>query len=137
MLKNKGFWIVFSAVIVNFILGFQFNFYRFDWFDMVLHFLGGLGVYFIVQQYFKNDLSDFLWIKRTILLVGATALVGIIWEFAEYSFTAIPAVLPLPWDGMSFIGDLPDTLADLSLDTLGGLFGSILHFFRQRKAKQF
>ena len=133
MLKNKGLWIVFSAIAVNFILGFKFNFYRFDWFDVSLHFLGGLGVYLILQQYFKTDLSGLPWLKRTILLVGTTALVGVIWEFAEYSFTAIPAILPLPWDGLSFIGDLPDTLSDLSLDILGGLFGSILYLHSLRK----
>ncbi len=136
MLKNKGFWIVFLAIAANFILGFQFNFYRFDWFDVSLHFLSGLGVYFVVQQYFRKDLSGFPWIKKTILLVAVTALVGIIWEFAEYSFTAVPAILSLPWDGLSFIGDLPDTLQDLALDTSGALLGSILHFFRQRKPQQ-
>lgn len=136
MLKNKGVWIVFAAVIANFILGFEFNYYRFDWFDTSLHFLGGLGVYFIISTYFKTDLAGLPWLKKTILLVGATILVGVIWEFAEYSFTAIPAILPLPWDGLSFIGDLPDTLADLSLDILGALMGSVLHSFRKRQSEQ-
>lgn len=125
-----------SAIVANFILGFEFNFYHFFWFDMVLHFLGGLGVYLIVSSYFQNGLAKLSWFNRTILLVGVTALIGVIWEFAEYSFTAIPAILPLPWDGLSFIGDLPDTLSDLSLDILGGLFGCILHFFGQRQSKQ-
>ena len=132
MLKNKRFWIVFWVIILNFVLGFEFNFYRFDWFDTSLHFLGGLGVYFIVAQYFRKDFADLSWIKRTIALVGTSVLVGVIWEFAEYSTTVIPAVLPLPWDGLSFIGDLPDTLADLSLDILGALTGCVLHFFRKR-----
>ncbi len=135
MLKNTGFWIVISAIIVNFLLGFEFNFFRFGWFDTSLHFLGGLGVYFIVFQYFQADLAGCPWLKRTILLVGMTALIGIIWELAEYSATVIPAIISLPWDGLSFIGDLPDTLADLSLDILGALSGSVLHFFRQRQAK--
>ena len=132
MLKNKGFWIVLAIIIVNFLLGFEFNFFRFGWFDVSLHFLGGLGVYLILSQYFGKDFAGLPWLRRTIALVGISALVGIIWEFAEYSFTAIPAVLSLPWDGLSFIGDLPDTLADLALDISGALFGSILHFFRKR-----
>ncbi|MDP3731284.1 MAG: hypothetical protein Q8R34_02200 [bacterium] len=131
MTKNAGSWIVFSAIIANFILGFGFNYYRFSWFDTSLHFFGGLGVYLILSSYFRSDLAGLLWLRRTILLVGATVLVGVIWEFAEYSFTTIPAILSLPWDGLSFIGDLPDTLTDLSLDLLGALFGSILHFFRK------
>src|SRR3989344_5525463 len=135
MLKNKGSWIVFSVIIANFVHGFEFNYYRFDWFDTSLHFLGGLGVYLILYSYFKNSLTGLPWIKKTILLVGATALVGVIWELAEYSFTAIPAILPLPWDGLSFIGDLPDTLADLSLDIFGALLGSILHSLGQRKSQ--
>lgn len=136
MIKNTGFWIIFTAIAANFILGFGFNFYRFFWFDMILHFLSGWGVYLIVSSYFQNGLANLSWLNRTILLVGVTALIGMIWELAEYSFTAIPAVLPLPWDGLSFIGDLPDTLSDLSLDILGSLFGGILHFLRQRQPKQ-
>lgn len=135
MLKNTGFWIVSFAIIVNFLFGFKFNFYRFAWFDTSLHFLGGLGVYFIVSQYFKKDLAHLSWLRRTIILTGISVLVGVIWEFAEYSATAVPAILSLPWDGLSFIGDLPDTLQDLSLDMLGALFGAILHFFGQRQAK--
>lgn len=133
MLKNKGFWIVLFAIILNFLLGFKFNFYRFNWFDVSLHFLGGLGVYFIVSQYFRKDLTNLSWLHRTIILTGVSVLVGVIWEFAEYGATAIPAVLSLPWDGLSFIGDLPDTLNDLGLDISGALFGSVLHFFRKRK----
>lgn len=136
MVKNTGFWIVLFITIANFLLGFKFNFYRFDWFDIMLHFLGGLGVYLILDAYFKNDMATLPWLRRTILLVGTTALVGTIWEFAEYSFTAVPAILSLPWDGLSFIGDLPDTLTDLSMDIIGALFGSILHFFRQRQAQK-
>lgn len=135
MLKNKGFWIVLFIIIINFLLGFKYNFYRFDWFDISLHFLGGLGVYLILYPYFRKGLADMLWLEQTILLVGTTALVGIIWEFAEYSFTAIPGIIPLPWDGLSFIGDLPDTLTDLSMDILGALFASILHFIRKGKAQ--
>src|SRR3989344_3870896 len=136
MIKNKGFWIVLAALLANYYFGFELNFYRFPWFDITLHFLGGLGVYLILSSHFRSDLAGLLWLRRTILLVGATVLVGVIWEFAEYSFTAIPAVLSLPWDGFSFIGDLPDTLFDLGIDISGAIFGSILHFFRQRKPKQ-
>ena len=139
MLKNLRFWILFIIFWANAILGFGFNFYRFFWFDQVLHFLGGLGVYIFLYPYFRNDLAGLLWIKKTILLVGASVMVGVIWEFAEYSTTAIPAILNLPWDGYTFIGDLPDTLEDLTLDTLGALSGSIiylLHSFRQRKTEQ-
>ena len=137
MFKNKGVLIILVAIAANFLLGFGFNFYHFSWFDVVLHFLGGLGVYLVLSSYFQKDLVNLSWLHRTILLVGTTAMVGIIWEFAEYSFTVIPAILPLPWDGFSFIGDLPDTLSDLSLDILGGLFGSILylHSLRKRKTK--
>lgn len=133
MIKNIGFWIVLFAIILNFFLGFGFNFYHFPWFDTLLHFLGGLGVYLILSQYFRTDLASLSWFKRSIFLISASALTGILWEFAEYSATAIPAVIPLPWDGLSFIGDLPDTLSDLALDIFGALFGSILHFFGQRK----
>ena len=132
MLKNKGFWLVFATIIVNFLLGFEFNFFRFGWFDVSLHFLGGLGVYLILSQYFGKDFAGLPWLRRTIALVGISVLVGVIWEFAEYSFTAIPAVFSLPWDGLSFIGDLPDTLADLSLDILGALFGSIISFLSSK-----
>ena len=132
MLKNTGFWIIIFVIVVNFLLGFVFNFFRFGWFDTSLHFLGGLGVYFILAQYFRKDLAGLSWLKRTISLVGVSVLVGVVWEFAEYSATVIPVVLPLPWDGLSFIGDLPDTLTDLALDISGALFGAILHFFRKR-----
>lgn len=136
MLKNTGLWIVVFVIVINFMLGFEFNFFRFGWFDTSLHFLGGLGVYLILAQYFRKDLAGLSWLNRTISLVGVSVLVGVIWEFAEYSATALPAILPLSWDGLSFIGDLPDTLTDLALDISGSLFGSIAsHFFGQRKTQ--
>src|SRR3989344_1403946 len=105
MTKNAGFWIVLSALLANYFFGFELNFYRFPWFDTTLHFLGGLGVYFLISQYFRNDLANLSWLNRTILLAWTTALVGIIWEFAEYNATILSVVLPNSTGGFNFIGD--------------------------------
>lgn len=130
MVKSFGFWILVFAVLANFILGFWFNFYRFGWFDITLHFLGGFGVYILSANFFRKDLSGLPWIKRSILLIGISVAAGVFWEFAEYTASI---VWPARDGGFSFIGDLADTVNDLAMDVIGAFAGSILHFFRQRK----
>lgn len=75
----------------------------------------GVGVYPVIKQ------SDQV-LKRILIIVGATCLVGILWEFWEYILTYIfNSAVPKFFGVRSLMGDLEDTLSDLALDVLGAL----------------
>ena len=96
------------------------------WFDMFMHFLGGLweGLFFIWFFSIINfpflklslEVVDFRLIYKTILFV---LLIGIFWEFFEFFAN-------------NYIGHDPfsilDTVSDVFFDLVGGAF-SILYFF--------
>jgi uncharacterized membrane protein YjdF len=132
MRRNLGPWILFFTFLANFVLGFGYRLYlRTGLFDITLHFLGGLGVYLTLYQFVSKD---FLKVPRwqfIILLLGATTLIGVLWEFTEYvTSTTIGTI-----HGIELIGNLRDTLEDLFLDILGALVGSFIRpGFKKRRA---
>ena len=131
MLKNFGFWLLVFIFTANIVLGFTYNFYDFWYFDKILHFLGGFGVYLAVKQYFGKTIKNASWFDSALLLVSLSVFVGVLWEFAEFALANLWLTRP---GEVELIGDLRDTIDDLAMDTLGAVIASILHFFRQRKA---
>ncbi len=87
------------------------------WFDMPMHFLGGLwlGLCFIwILE--KKTLS----IKSILHIILSVLLVGILWELFELYFVNLIARNPF---------DILDTLSDIFFDLAGG-FLAILYFFK-------
>ncbi len=88
-------------------------YYLFWYFDMPMHFLGGLASVFLLAYWFygKFSGSDFIWQILCLVLV-----VGIGWEIFEYIF--------LNWYGGEQFKIL-DSLSDMCFDMAGGIIGVI------------
>lgn len=103
--------------------GMYYDWYEFFWFDLVLHFLGGFFVALLMVEYLKPHFLPSSKITNILILVGATAFIGVVWEFAEYiAHIALREPLHASF-GIStyFIGDLDDTIEDLLMDILGAM----------------
>ncbi len=134
MRKNYGFWLLVIVFLVNITFGLGLDWYKKFWFfDVILHFLGGLGVYIVAREYFSKDFRENSWIRYSLLLVGIVMFVGVLWEFTEYN---INIVWRARLQNIQVIGDLDDTMKDLAMDMLGGIIGAISHFFWHRKSQK-
>ncbi len=104
-------------------------------FDKVLHFFGGfwaaaLFVWFFDQKPFHVYASFFKSVLLTIVLAVAFAsLLGLLWEFFEFSYDHLIAI---PYHAQVAQLSNDDTMGDLIADFFGGLFFSIL-FTRFRR----
>lgn len=112
-----------TAIFIINLVGMYYNWYEFFWFDMVLHFSGGLFVALLFSLYLKAHLFPNTRTANLLIVVGATMIIGVVWEFAEYlanqtfSETA-SAALGIRVD---FMGNLDDTITDLLMDMLGAI----------------
>lgn len=98
------------------------------WFDTAQHFLGGFFVAMFMYYYLKSHLLDGNLIKNVLIVTGATVLIGVVWEFAEYIANQTLIEPFYRWFEIRayFMGDLQDTVKDLAMDTLGAL---VLYIF--------
>ncbi|TSC82075.1 MAG: hypothetical protein G01um101420_605 [Parcubacteria group bacterium Gr01-1014_20] len=92
------------------------------WLDIIMHMAGGAWVALLAAHLItirKIISSDRHFLERYILILGAVALVGVLWEFYEY----LADVFLLKVHPINFAPNpklLPDTLSDLLNDFLGG-----------------
>ena len=93
--------------------------------DIAMHFLGGCIVAWFLCLYFKNERKIIPKLAGALLIIGGTALVGILWEFFEWSLDNFVFI------ETQFMGGLNDTLFDLAMDLAGGLVVAL--FFRKQK----
>lgn len=124
-------FIFWASIILVWYLGFIYDFwFRFWWFDIPLHFSGGLWSFVavsytlrkfnIVIEGSRKELVSF------ILLISSIALIGVVWEFAELIFDRY-----VFRTGFTFLpGVFEDTLLDLLMDILGGIIGFV--FYKKR-----
>ena len=117
-------YLIFFIFILNSAAS-KFHLYSSIWFfDMPMHFLGGLwvGLFFIYLFWFK-PLSSNLFIE---IMMGVL-FIGVSWEIFEFIFT-------------NHIGQAPfntlDTISDICFDLAGGLF-TILYVFRSKMTISF
>ena len=119
------------VLITHVILLFLFNIYEvFPWFDMPMHFIGGISVaitYFLILQFFQKEnylkMNGFFNVLFIFALVSLTA---VFWELFEFSAEFI--------SGLNLQGNLGDTMIDFSLGMLGGLLAAI---FLESQAKRY
>lgn len=131
----------FIALVIIFLINassFYYDWYlRFFWFDMTLHFLGGFFVAMFMAHYLEDYLGESK-LKNLLIVIGATMLVGVVWEFAEY-IASVALIGPL-YNYFEihfyFMGDLDDTVNDLAMDILGAIIFSSLHLLGRGKAHQ-
>lgn len=92
--------------------------YTTRWFDMVLHFSGGVWVamFFTYIIFFRNFLE-----KKSLGVLLGVAMVVILWEFFEFYSNNFIGRIPF---------DIADTVSDMVLGLAGG--GLALFFLRER-----
>lgn len=117
-------FLIWFLIFIFFLHGINTYFYLYwqiEWLDNVLHFLGGawLALFMVWFSYFfgKAAVPKAPVFFVLLIIVGASALGGIIWEFFEFSFDQFVG------KGIMDIGQLgvKDTMSDLFFDLLGGL----------------
>lgn len=111
-------------MVVNNPMGF---YYRWWWFDIPMHMLGGFVAAWSVARFFK-DYKKLValkpWAFEVFVLVSGTALIGILWEVYEFFMSLIFNIVMQP--------SVADTVADLVNDCVGALlFCLFIHFYRR------
>lgn len=111
-------YLIFFIFLLNMAAG-EFHWYSsLWWFDMPMHFLGGvflgLGLVWLLRLE-KKPFPRAFWI----ILLGVLAL-GVAWELFELVFDNYVAGMPFLW---------LDTLSDLSYDLAGGLFAYFFYCY--------
>ena len=112
---------VFVLVAHLFLLLF-FNFYSiFPWFDIPMHFIGGISLgitYFLILQFFqkKNYLRMDSFFK-VLFIFALVSLTAVFWELFEFSAEFLT--------GFDLQGTLNDTMLDLFLGMLGGFLTAV------------
>lgn len=105
--------------VVNALATFFYWYWRLRWFDMPMHFLGGVWVSGLVIwfRYFSNNLLVPPQTFRELCLIGAGVafLVGLGWEVYELAMSVALG---------GHINAMRDTLSDLCFDVLGGIFSA-------------
>ena len=117
LLKRLSYLII-LIFIFNLVAGKLYWYSSIWWFDMPMHFLGGVWVGLILIYLFRvHGLSN-----KTILgLLLGVLLVGVGWEFFEFAF-----VNPIAGNPFNTL----DTLSDIFFDLAGGAF-ALLYFLKR------
>ncbi len=118
--------LILALVLVLNFFAFQFFWYwKFWWFDLVMHFLGGLTVGYLVifitqiyhREYFLNQFKSRADILALVLI--SAFIVGGAWELFEFSVDQHQA-LPLLIKSIATLQmGLKDSLLDILLDLIG------------------
>ncbi|OGN25991.1 MAG: hypothetical protein A2925_04645 [Candidatus Yanofskybacteria bacterium RIFCSPLOWO2_01_FULL_44_22] len=108
------------------------------WFDAVQHFLGGFFIAMLIASYLKDHMVSGKTFKNMLVVTGATALIGVFWEFTEYTANqTLPGWIYEQFQIKTyFIGDLKDTLSDLFLDIAGAACFYGLHLLNRRNSHE-
>ena len=123
-----GLFIIFFGIFVSE----KFALYaRWDQFDPLLHALGGLTAAWFGLALFQDDITHMAAWKQILLFVGFAALVGVLWEFAEYRANFARETLPWLWHWFHG-GDLTDTMTDLAADVTGAVALTLWALWRER-----
>jgi len=105
------------VALVNFWAGKFFWYDAIWWFDMPMHFLGGVVISFLLAYLFYSFLIKKEATQSVIFLIFGVIVVGIGWEVFEYIFKNVIA-------GQFF--NTLDTISDVCFDLAGGAAGIFL-----------
>lgn len=105
-------------------------YYRIDHLDKLFHFIGGLIVVWFFSICLNNKFSKLPVWEKLIALLTVIFLVGLFWEFLEYiSGSYLKNYWPI-LGRYFYIGNLRDSLGDLTADVMGGLVFSLVYLYR-------
>lgn len=110
-----------------------FLYWRMEWIDMPMHFLGGLllGVLTLWLFYFSDKVTmpeNSRWFILFIIL-GGVALGGTLWEFSEFGIDYF--WFKNNFDLRNQLG-VQDTMGDLFFDLTGGLMAGVLFLWKRQ-----
>lgn len=123
-----------------FLTGWFNLYYRYPGFDKALHIGGGVITAWLVSVVFLEESKNTSRPKYYFLFLSGFALVGVLWEFAEFSAGVLTKdALPVFYYYFHG-GNLPDTIGDLAAGLLGAtLFALWLsvkqHFTKKPESK--
>lgn len=101
----------------------KFYWYNSIWyFDIIMHFLGGVWVGLFFIYIFSRESLDFLFLK----VILSVLLIGISWEVSEFYVNNMIGQVPF---------DIVDTLFDICFDIFGGLL-SVIYFQKIMRASE-
>ena len=112
-----NFILIISIAVIHLIATYFYLYWTLPWFDIMVHFLGGLWVgstaiwyIYFSGRFYKND--DLPISKTRIFLISivSTIIVGVLWEVFEFYVGAVD----------------PDYIADTILDLIMNTLGSIV-----------
>jgi hypothetical protein len=112
------------------------NFPIIDW---PMHFLGG----FLIAYFFLDVIREALIAQRPLwkdllLIVGASLIVGVLWELMEFAITNMAgSYFAQRLHQECCIGSLADTLKDLVMDSLGAITLFFAFRYTHRKDRMF
>jgi len=121
--------ILFLIVVIFFLNLLAMKFYWYwsiPWFDMLMHFLGGLFISLVLLwlNYFRGLLGSFSKKKAILIAILGTLVIGLLWEIFEFSLDTF--ITEKSWD-------MADTLSDLFFDLLGAGIGTIYYYARLKE----
>jgi uncharacterized membrane protein YjdF len=116
ILIKQSLFLIIIIFILNKVANLFFWYTSIVWFDMMMHFLGGVFVALalgsVLTGYLKNaENKKVFWVILVSVLV-----VGLGWEVFEFSVQELVKVVGL--------ADIPDSLSDLLFDALGAIVGT-------------
>ena len=132
-------WTVIFMVLAVHGLAISSGWYEYNkWFDIPMHFAGGFAIgllalagleAWIEKVTFKKSLKPWAQIAvAAVAVMGAAAIVGIVWEWYEFIFDNLAVMYSLEIRPAQMT--IGDTLADLAFDLIGALAAFTL--FRRR-----
>jgi len=118
------FWSVVAIITFHIIAMCNSMYFSIWWLDIPMHFFGGAWVALLFFAIFGDVINEskintfFGFLKILVLAIAFAVLVGVLWEFFEFSASRIFNIY--------LQGDLVDTMTDLLMDLCGGLSFGIL-----------
>jgi len=111
-----------------------FLYWKYWWFDILLHFLGGIfvGLFALYLYYYSRYIQPQHFHKRYafFLSFATVALIGIMWEFFEFSSDKFAIYIGRR---EALQQGFQDTLGDLFFDLVGAIFAVHTYLLLWRK----
>ncbi len=124
---NKFALSIFGVFVLNALASFFYWYQSFFWFDMVMHFFGGIVVtFFLVFVFYKlygiwrNEKT--FW-KGVLMNSALFILVGVLWEIMEYSVQHV-------FNVYGVLATPADSLSDILCGLAGSLIALIYYFMK-------
>lgn len=120
------FWLLFAIAALHHLAIFFYLYWTVWWFDMVMHFLGGMGMatsllWLVFWSGLIGKYQTLPLRKAFFVALLASLFIGILWEV----FEVYGGIIIWP-------DERPDSISDLILDMLGGV-AAFLNSLRYRK----